>query len=181
MSLSLRRLATGLRGRYHLWNGIRAYRSGAIRTAGRHLDEALSCGHESYTAFLTRGKIAYRQREVTRAVECFLRARDRDPTRFRVEGFPDDFLNTLRDQPDRVPPLRVRITIESGETPRRRRRTPVEQHTRGAQQLPTPEPPLGDFSSPEEAQRHAARPTIEPGAGAEVDWDAELGKLFDDD
>lgn len=169
-TLSIRRLVVGLRARYHLWSGLRAYRRGQVRVAGRHLDEALSCGHESFTAFLLLGKIAWRLRDMGRAAECFHRAREADPARFQLEGFPDDFLATLRSQPHRLPPLRVRITIESGQ-PR-----PVRRSQRvTAQQAPATS---GDFSSAEEAARLRDRPAIEPGAGADIDWDSEAQKFF---
>lgn len=178
---SLRRLITGLRGRYHLWSGLRAYRRGRVRAAGRHLDEALSCGHESFTAFLLLGKIAWRQRDLGRAAECFHRARDTDPARFQLEGFPEDFLTTLRSQPHRLPPLRVRISIETAPGPAARKAERITSSPAGqgaprdgATAQPSP------FSSAEEAARLRDRPTLQPGEGRGVDWDAEARKLFGD-
>lgn len=170
---SVRRLLTGLRARYHLWSGLRAYRHGRVRAAGRHLDEALNHGHESFTAFLLLGKIAWRQRDIGRAAECFHRARDADPARFQLEGFPDDFLSTLRSQPHQLPPLRVRITIETGGAAKPARRS----QRVGAQTDSAP----GPYASAEEEARLRDQPTLEPGQGGEVDWDAEAEKLFGDD
>ena len=173
-ALSLRRLMIGVRARYHLWSGLRAYRSGQIRSAGRHLDEALSCGHESFTAFLLLGKIAYRQRDVGRAVECFHRAREADPERFTVQGFPDDFLTTLSHQPQKLPRLRVRISIETS------RDRPGDRSAETVPAQPPANAVLGDFSSHDELTRHKRQPAFRPGDGANVDWDAEADKLFDD-
>ncbi|RKY18031.1 MAG: hypothetical protein DRQ55_14385 [Planctomycetota bacterium] len=169
---SLNRLITGLRARYHMWSGLRAYRHGRVRTASRHLDEALSHGHESFTAFLLAGKIAWRERDLGRAAECFHRAREADPARFQLEGFPDDFLATLRNQPNQLPPLRVRIQIETG-VPRPARRSQRVAAPRAAG-------PEASYASPEEEARLRDRPAIQPGEGGEVDWDAEARGLFDD-
>lgn len=141
--------------------------------AGKHLDEALSCGHESFTAFLLLGKIAWRQRDARRAAECFHRARVADPDRFQLEGFPDDFLTALRNQPSKLPPLRVRISIETG-APRSVRR---EQRVSASGST---SPPAG-FVDAEEAARRRHQPSFEPGQGQAVDWDAEARKLFGDD
>lgn len=171
-SLSVRRLVSGLRARYHVWSGQRAYRIGKLDEAGRHLDEAVSQGHESFAAFLLLGKIAFRARDHGRAAECFSRARIADPGRYALEGYPDDFISALRElPPGRAPRLRFRIIIEAtglrsapGPTTRapRRRRSP-----------------LGDFTSYNEAARHRDQPTFQPGEGADVDWDDAARHLFE--
>lgn len=172
-TLPFRRLITGLRARYHLWSGRRAYRSGNLRTAGRHLDEALSCGYESFGTFLLLGKIAFRERDHGRAAECFQRARLADPSRFALEGFPDDFIASLRElPPGRLPRLRFRVIIEA---------PPMRSAPGPTTPAPRPRPaPLGDFASQAEWARHRDRPTIQPGEGADVDWDSAAGDLFED-
>lgn len=171
-SLSIRRLVSGLRARYHVWSGQRAYRIGKLDEAGRHLDEAVSRGHESFAAFLLLGKIAFRERDHGRAAECFSRARLADPSRYALEGYPDDFIAALRElPPGKAPRLRFRIIIEAASlqstgsaatrAPRRRRST------------------MGDFSSRDEWARHRDQPTIRPGEGANVDWDDAAKHLFE--
>lgn len=169
-SFAIRKLASGLRARYHFWTGRRAYRAGRIRTAGRHLDEAVNRGHESFDAHLLLGKIAYRERDLRRAAEHFHQARVVDPTRYALEGFPDDFIASLRRQPETAPRLEYRIVIEP-RRPRARRAARAQQ----------PAPAVtGDFSSHDEAERLRRKPVIRPGEGADIDWDAEARKLFDD-
>ncbi len=170
-SLSIRRLVSGLRARYHVWSGRRAYRVGKLDEAGRHLDEAVSQGHESFAAFLLLGKIAFRERDHGRAAECFTRARLADPARYALEGYPDDFIAGLRDLPaGKAPRLRFRIVIEATSLSAAAKATPQR-----AQRRPT----MGDFSSQAELARHSGRPAIQPGEGADVDWDAAADQLFE--
>lgn len=171
-SLSIRRLVSGLRSRYHVWSGRRAYRVGKLDEAGRHLDEAVSQGHESFAAFLLLGKIAFRERDHGRAAECFSRARQADPARYALEGYPDDFIAGLRELPaGKAPRLRFRIVIEAtslraASEPRARTQKPHR-------------PAMGDFSSKSELARHRDRPAIQPGEGSDVDWDAAAEQLFE--
>jgi len=170
-SLSIRRLVSGLRARYHVWSGRRAYRVGKLDEAGRHLDEAVSQGHESFAAFLLLGKIAFRERDHGRAAECFSRARLADPARYALEGYPDDFIAGLRDlPPGKAPKLRFRIVIEAASLS-----SAVKTAPQAAERRPT----MGDFSSQSELARHRGRPTIQPGEGADVDWDAAADQLFE--
>ena len=170
-SLSIRRLVSGLRARYHVWSGRRAYRVGKLDEAGRHLDEAVSQGHESFAAFLLLGKIAFRERDHGRAAECFSRARLADPARYALEGYPDDFIAGLRDlPPGKAPRLRFRIIIEA---------TSLSAAAKTAPQTSQRSPAMGDFSSQSELARHRDKPTIQPGEGADVDWDAAAEQLFE--
>lgn len=170
-SLSIRRLVSGLRARYHVWSGRRAYRVGKLDEAGRHLDEAVSQGHESFAAFLLLGKIAFRERDHGRAAECFTRARLADPARYALEGYPDDFIAGLRDLPaGKAPRLRFRIVIEATSLSAAAKATPQAAQRR---------PAMGDFSSQSELARHRGRPAIQPGEGADVDWDAAADQLFE--
>lgn len=172
-SIALRRFLSGLRARYHFWSGRRAYRAGRIRTAGRHLDEALSRGHASFDAFLLLGKIAYRERDLRRAAELFHQARCADPGRYALEGFPEDFIASLRRQPEHLPRLQYRIVIE----PRRESATPAREPSAA---LRTSKPQsAGDFTSREEAERLRHLPVIRPGEGADIDWDSEARKIFE--
>jgi len=171
-SIPLRRLIVGLRVRYHLWIGQRAYRAGRIRVAGRHLVEAISRGHESFDAFLLMGKISFRERDLPKAAEFFHRARTSDPVRFSLEGDPDDFISALRKNGDQIPRMRYRITIEA-ERPRKapRPREEVEPRRRRT---------LGDFTSHSEWLKYRDLPAFRPGEGTDIDWDDEARKLFDD-
>ena len=174
---SIRRFVIGLRARYHLWSGRRAYRAGRIRVAGRHLDEAISCGHESFDAHLLLGKIAYRERDLARAAEHFHRARDADPGRYGMEGFPEGFLRTLRRQPASVARLQYRIVIEPQLAPRTGRSAPV---VAPAEESASGRSKLGDFTSKSEWMKHRDLPAFRPGEGSDVNWDDEARKLFDD-
>lgn len=173
-TLALRRFADGLRARYHVWLGRRAYRSGRIRTAGRHLHEALACGHQSFSAWLLMGKVAYRERDLPRAAECFHRARSADPVRFSLEGYPDDFIASLRAHPEAPPHHDFRVLIEV------RTRKPKPVRTRVSNASRRPPGNLGDFSSPAEWAAAQDRPAIRPGEGADIDWDGEARHLFGD-
>ncbi|MFT7461781.1 MAG: hypothetical protein ACI9EF_000115 [Pseudohongiellaceae bacterium] len=172
-SLSIRRLVSGLRARYHVWSGRRAYRIGKLDEAGRHLDEAVSQGHESFAAFLLLGKIAFRERDHGRAAECFSRARLADPARYALEGYPEDFISGLRELPaGKAPRLRFRIVIEATSL----RTSAAEPASRAPKH---PRSVMGDFSSKSELARHRDQPTIQPGEGADVDWDAAADQLFE--
>jgi tetratricopeptide (TPR) repeat protein len=169
----IRRLLLNVRARYHLWSGRRAYRLGRIRAAGRHFREALAHGLESFEAYLLLGKIYYRENDLARAATFFSRARTHDPARFLLEGFPDDFIDSLRERHQTVERggarPEYRIVIET--TIRRRpRREPV----------PTPGPGgrYGDFASRDEWLRHKDRPKFRPGDGHDVDWDDAARRLF---
>jgi tetratricopeptide (TPR) repeat protein len=168
----LRRSLLNLRARYHLWSGRRAYRLGRMRTAGRHFQEALHYGYESYEAYLLLGKISYREHDMQRAALFFSRARSADPSRFLVEGFPDDFIETLLSDRRRAGAARpeYRIVIES---------TRPRKLARGTAKAPAARPAkLGDFASRDEMLRHRERPALRPGEGTDVDWDDEARKLF---
>jgi tetratricopeptide (TPR) repeat protein len=167
----LRRSLLNLRARYHLWSGRRAYRLGRMRTAGKHFQEAIHYGYESYEAYLLLGKISYRENDMQRAALFFARARSAEPARFLVEGFPDDFIETLRSDRRRTGAARpeYRIVIESSR-PRKPARGPGKA-TAGPVRL-------GDFASRDEMLRHRERPTLRPGEGTDVDWDGEARKLF---
>ncbi|MCB9899090.1 MAG: hypothetical protein H6825_13875 [Planctomycetes bacterium] len=176
-SFALRKFMSGLRARYHFWSGRRAYRAGRIRTAGRHLDEALSRGHASFDAYLLLGKIAYRERDMRRAAELFHQARCADPGRYALEGFPDDFIASLRARPEAAPRLHYRIVIE----PRGQAQAPAGARERSAAlRTSRPAGAQGDFTTREEAERLRHLPAIRPGEGSEVDWDDVAKKLFDD-
>ncbi len=169
----LRRLLLTLRARYHLWSGRRAYRSGHIRTAGRHVREALSSGHESFDAYLLLGKVCFRENDLQRAATWFARARSTDPARYLLEGFPDDFIDSLRARQGGGPRrTEYRVIIESNQKPRpgSRAAEPAGRHAR--------QRPRGDFASRDEWLRHRDQPRLQPGAGADVDWDDEARKLF---
>lgn len=174
-SFALRKFMSGLRARYHFWSGRRAYRAGRIRTAGRHLDEALSRGHASFDAYLLLGKIAYRERDLRRAAELFHQARCSDPGRYALEGFPDDFIASLRQKPEATPRLHYRIVIE----PRRENLTPAARREQLAALQTSKPAALGDFTSREEAERLRHLPAIRPGEGSDVDWDDIAKRLFD--
>jgi len=178
----LRRLVLNLRTRYHLWSGRRAYRLGRLASAGRHFREALVHGGESFEAFLLLGKIHYREADLSRAASFFARARDADGTRFLLEGFPDDFIESLRARHRSATTERpeYRIVIESSRPPR----SPQPQPAMGG---PSRRPAgsgrrreYGDFASRDEWLRHRDRPSIRPGEGADVDWDAEARRLLGD-
>lgn len=170
-ALAIRRAFLTLRARYHLWSGRRAYRLGRLRTAGRHFREALGCGLESYEAYLLLGKICYRENDLARAATLFARARQVDPTRYLLEGFPDDFVETLRERQAGLAPPRpeYRVVIEST-----RRTRPAAPAPRAPARSATP----GDFASRDEWLRHRDRPALRPGEGVDVDWDEEARKLF---
>jgi hypothetical protein len=176
-SFPLRRLLLSLRARYHLWSGRRAYRLGRIRTASRHFREALANGVESFEAYLLLGKIYYRENDLARAATFFARARTKDPGRYMLEGFPDDFIDSLRQRQTAEDSLEVpgrpayRIVIETAARSRPRRRQPSPARTAG----------FGDFTSRDEWLRHRDRPPIRPGDGNDVDWDAQARELFGDD
>ena len=169
----LRRAILNLRARYHLWSGRRAYRLGRLRTAGRHFREALTCGLQSFEAFLLLGKIYYRENDLARAATFFARARNTDPTRYLLEGFPDDFIETLRERQHGQPGDRpeYRIVIESTRRGTRAN-APTVSAARGKSRS------WGDFASRDEWLRHRDRPAIRPGEGGDIDWDAEAKRLF---
>jgi len=163
--LHLRRLFLGLRARFHLWSGRRAYRAGRLSMAHRHLGTAVACGHGGFATFLLLGKIAYRERDLHRAADFFERAHVADPGRFALEGFPRDFIDNLRQQPELTTHTPYRVVIEA------------EARARST---------VGAVRGPSSAQRSSAeqarldgRPPIQPGEGGEIDWDAEARKLFD--
>jgi hypothetical protein len=165
----LRRLFLNLRAHYHLWSGRRAYRLGRMRTAGRHFHEALQYGCESFEAYLLLGKISYRDNDMQRAALFFSRARSADPGRFLLEGFPEDFIESLlRERPRSVAARpQYRIIIESSQ-PRPKASQPAPAHTGR----------LGDFASRDEWLRHRDRPALRPGEGTDIDWDDEARRLF---
>ena len=166
-SFPLRRMLTGLKARYHLWSGRRAYRMGAFSDAGAHFHKAIEDGLQSFEAHLSLGKIYLRKQDLRRAAMFFHRARGIDPGRFLLEGFPDDFIESLQSA---VPPTRrheYRIVISSaGENPPRPARTLQ---------------PLGDFRNRDELLEHRDRPALRPGEWEDVDWDAEARRLFGGD
>ena len=169
-SFPLRRMLTGLKARYHLWSGRRAYRMGAYSDAGAHFHKAIEDGYESFEAHLSLGKIYLRKQDFRRAAMFFHRSRTIDPGRFLLEGFPDDFIESLQAE---LPPTRrheYRIVISSAGEPggRPARRPPTLQ-------------PLGDFRSRDELLEHRDRPALRPGEWADVDWDAEARRLFGGD
>jgi len=170
----LRRAFLGLRARYHLWSGRRAYRLGRLRAAGRHFREALTCGIESFEACLLLGKIYYRENDLARAATFFARARSTDPTRYLLEGFPDDFIETLRERQHGLSTERpeYRIVIEST----RRSARPAQPAAAGRGRPRSPA--LGDFASRDEWLRHKDKPALRPGEGHDVDWDDEARRLF---
>jgi hypothetical protein len=173
----IRRLLLSLRARYHLWSGRRAYRLGRIRTASRHFREALANGMESFEAYLLLGKIYFRENDMARAATFFARARSNDPGRFMLEGFPDDFIDSLRQRQTADHSLEVpgrpsyRIVIETAARNRPRPRRTAASRRGG----------LGDFASRDEWLRHRDRPAIRPGEGGEIDWDEEARRLFADE
>src|SRR5262245_50562946 len=177
-SYPLRRLFLSLRARYHVWSGRRAYRLGRIRVAGRHFREALASGVESFEAYLLLGKIYFRENDLARAATCFTMARNSDPARFTSEGFPEDFIESLRERTDAAAAARR----SGAETARPEYRITIETAARGPQRkpeaTPTPRAKLGDFASRDEWLRHRDRPTIRPGEGGDIDWDAEAKRLF---
>jgi len=113
-TFAINRLWSGLTARYHVWHGRRAYRAGRLRAAGRHLDRALARGCSSFGAYLLLGKVAYRERDMQRAMDCFRMARRTDPARFALEGFPKGFIESLATQPAGSVKQRYRIIIEPG-------------------------------------------------------------------
>ncbi len=171
----LRRSLLNLRARYHVWSGRRAYRLGRMRTAGKHFQEALQYGYETYEACLLLGKISYRENEMQRAALFFTRARSADPARFLIEGFPDDFIETLLSDRKRATTARpeYRIIIESTR-PRKAAKGP----NKGPLTPPARPARLGDFASRDEMLRHRERPALRPGEGTDIDWDDEARKLF---
>jgi tetratricopeptide (TPR) repeat protein len=177
-SYPLRRLFLSLRARYHVWSGRRAYRLGRIRVAGRHFREALASGVESFEAYLLLGKIYFRENDLARAATCFTMARNSDPARFTSEGFPEDFIESLRERTDAA--AQARRT--GNEAARPEYRITIETATRGPQRKPepstAPRAKLGDFASRDEGLRHRDRPAIRPGEGGDIDWDAEAKRLF---
>ena len=176
-SYPLRRLFLNLRARYHVWSGRRAYRLGRIRVADRHFREALASGVESFEAYLLLGKIYFRENDLARAATCFTMARNSDPARFTSEGFPEDFIESLRERTDAA--AASRRADGSG---RPEYRITIETASRGPQKRPDAAPPprgkLGDFASRDEWLRHRDRPAIRPGEGGDIDWDAEAKRLF---
>lgn len=165
----LRRLLFGIRSRYHLWNGRRAYRLGRIHAAGRHFQEAIAHGHESFEAYLLLGKILYRESNFQRAAIFFERAQSADQARFMMEGFPDDFIASLKERQQEAGRPQYRIAVESLHTPRRRRRP-----SRRRAMAP------GDFQTHDEYLRHRDRPPIQPDEASGIDWDEAADALFDD-
>jgi tetratricopeptide (TPR) repeat protein len=176
-SFPLRRLLLNLRARYHVWSGRRAYRLGRIRVAGRHFREALASGVESFEAYLLLGKIYFRENDLARAATCFTMARNSDPARFTTEGFPEDFIESLRERTDAAAAARrnaaagrpeYRIVIETSARAPKRKPQPAD----------APHAKLGDFASRDEWLRHRDRPVIKPGEGGDTDWDSEARRLF---
>ena len=149
--LSLRRMFLSARARYHLWSGHRAYRSGRMRRAGQHFREALAAGAESFEAWLLLGKIYYRQNDMSRAADAFGRARTADPSRFHLEGYPEDFVDQLAARGRTSARPEYRIVIQTG-----------------AAAAETP------------ARKPSDRPTIQPDEAVGVDWDAAARELFGD-
>jgi len=164
-----------LRAHYHLWNGRRAYRLGRMRTAGRHFHEAIHYGYESFEAYLLLGKISFRENDMQRAALFFSRARSADPGRFLLEGFPEDFIESLLKERPRSPVAarpEYRIVIESTQPAARPRAG------KPAPSAPARTARLGDFASRDEWLRHRDQPTLKPGEGTDIDWDDEARKLF---
>ena len=188
-SLALRRIVHGLKARYHLWNGRRAYRAGRLRAAGRHLSEALSRGHSSFSAYLLMGKVAYREQDMEAAAECFRMARRADPARYAMEGFPKGFLESLLEKPQEAVRQRYRVVIEptqlEGGNPSRARkplRPTRSQVASGPAQAGGADEARdgnkGDFMSRDEEERLRSRPLLRPGEWADIDWDVEARKFF---
>ncbi len=174
-TLPIRRVFLSLRARYHLWSGRRAYSAGRMKSAGRHFQEAIAFGHESFDAYLLLGKIHYRQTNYPRAAIFFERAQSADPARYLLEGFPDDFIASLRDRHQANGRPEYRIVIEAVGHGRkgRRKRSPSTANTAGSSAL-------GDFEDQDEYLRHRGAPPIRPGDGGDIDWDAEARKIFED-
>ncbi len=183
-SFPLRQIFTGLKARYHLWNGRRAYRMGAYADAGAHYLKAIAEGFESFEATLALGKIYLRQQDFHRAGAFFHRARMIDPSAFLLEGFPEDFVESLRSEAPRAlrPHYSIVITSHTESAPgtgpasaksahedRDRSHANAERGTRSH----------GDQGSGETAEP-STRPALGPEDGRGVDWDAEARKLFDD-
>ena len=164
----MRRAFVGLKARYHLWSGRRAYRVGAFGDAWAHFHKVIEHGYESFEANLALGKIYLRRRDFRLASRFFRRARAIDSRRYLLEGFPDDFIQTLQSEmpPGRRPEYRITIST-SGPPPREPSRQPETVN-------------LGDFANHDEAAQHRERPPLEPGEWVDVDWDAEARKLFED-
>ncbi len=186
-TLAMRRLFSGLRARYHAWNGRRAYRAGRLRTAGRHLDLAISHGHQSFGAYLLLGKVAYRERDMQRAMDCFRLARRTDPTRYALEGFPAGFIESLGRHPAHAARQKYRIVIEptgAEETRGARDRRPLQDALKarepGRAESGRASEPLGDFKSRDEQEKARGLPRLRPGEWADIDWDLEARKLFGD-
>ncbi len=176
----LRRLLLTLRARYHVWSGRRAYRLGNIRRAGRHFREALASGSDCFEACLLLGKIVYREGDFARAAALFARARSADAARFSLEGFPDDFIEALRERQRTGGRPQFRIVIESArrlEPNRPTERVARTDRNQVAQGQGT-RPGYGDFASRDEWLRHREKPAIRPGEGHDVDWDAAAQQLF---
>ena len=115
----MRRAFVGLKARYHLWSGRRAYRVGAFGDAWAHFHKVIEHGYESFEANLALGKIYLRRRDFRLASRFFRRARAIDSRRYLLEGFPDDFIQTLQSEmpPGRRPEYRITIST-SGPPPR---------------------------------------------------------------
>jgi hypothetical protein len=145
-TFAIHRLWCGLTARYHVWHGRRAYRAGRLRAAGRHLDRALSRGYSSFGAYLLSGKVAYRERDMQRAMDCFRMARRSDPARYALEGFPKGFIESLATHPSGKLKQRYRIIIEPGlSSPA----TPSAGYRNGPEPLrPRPRPEMRGGSAP---------------------------------
>ena len=170
-TVPLRRFLFGLRSRYHLWNGRRAYRLGRIQAAGRHFQEAIANGHESFEAFLLLGKILYRESNFQRAAIFFERAQTTDQARFMMEGFPDDFISSLKEREQEAGRPQYRITVESLHANKRKAGKRVRRKRAIAH---------GDFENLDEYLRHRDRPPIQADEAANIDWDDAADTLFDD-
>ncbi len=170
-TVPLRRLLFGLRSRYHLWNGRRAYRLGRIQAAGRHFQEAIANGHESFEAYLLLGKILYRESNYQRAAIFFERAQSSDQARFMMEGFPDDFISSLKEREQEAGRPQYRIAVESLHSAHRNNSRKVRRKRAMAH---------GDFANHDEYLRHRNRPPIQAAEAADIDWDDAASTLFDD-
>jgi len=183
-ALAIRRFFSDLRARYHVWHGQRAYQAGRLQAAGRHLSRALSSGHSSFTAYLLLGKVAYRIRDMPRAMDCFRMAERTDPSRYALEGFPKGFIESLGSHVTAAPRQKYHIVIEPSPIRSSSKRTqrPLQDVMNGGSRRASPETKhaLGDFGSRAEQEEARSRPMFSAGEWADIDWDLEARKLFGD-